>query len=483
MKRNSFGISTERGTFSLKLNFKYRFSDSIIRTTLWNVVVIIGFYVLFNIFSVYKLLDLADKELDKKMLHEIEHIDIFIDMQDGELVFHNKKEFEEPDFNEITENAYLLQIYDSKKNILFQSPNIVLFGEIPITRTYLSKDIEFNNEESGGEALRVVYKKMDSGDDAVIQLSTFRSSTTQLAKEFELYNLITFPIVLFLILLTSWFLSKRTFSNLNRIIDAAKEITAKSISNRINFETSENDVLARLRDTLNELFERLEEQFLKIEEFTDNASHQMMTPLTALKSEIEFLLKKDRNLEEYVTALHILKSQTDKMIRIVKSLLILARESDQGILNNTVCSVNRVIREEVSQLIRSERTIINLREDVYLRGNPEYFAIVVQNLIENGLKYSPENTLVQVEVSQSDEFVIIKVSDTGIGIPPEEKAKIFDKFFRGSNTKKVQGSGLGLSLVKLIVVQMGGVITVHDNDPSGTVFVLTFPRIRMDDEY
>ncbi len=466
----------------MKLDLKFRFSDSIIRTTLWNVLVIIGFYILFNIFSVYKLLDLADKELDKKMLHEIEHIDIFIDMQDGELVFHNKKEFEEPDFNEITENAYLLQIYDSKKKILFQSPNIVLFGEIPITRTELSKDTEFNNEESGGEALRVVYKKMDSGVDAIIQLSSFRSSTTQLAEEFEFYNLVTFPIVLSLILLTSLFLSKKAYSNINKIIDAAKEISAKSISKRISFETSENDVLARLKNTLNELFERLEGQFLKIEEFTDNASHQMMTPLTALKSEIEFLLKKDRNLSEYIVALHVLKSQTDKMIGIVKSLLILARESNPGILNNTVFSVNRVIKEEVNPLIRSDCTVFHLQDDFFLRGNPDYFAIVIQNLIENGIKYSPEGAVINVGVSQTDEFVTIKVSDTGIGIPTEDKAKIFDKFFRGSNTKRVQGSGLGLCLVKLIVEQMRGVITVHDNEPSGTIFLLTFPIVRMDDE-
>ncbi|MDP2301369.1 MAG: HAMP domain-containing sensor histidine kinase [Ignavibacteria bacterium] len=465
----------------MKINYKNFLSDSIIRTTLWNVAVIIGFYLLFNFFAVIKLLDLADHELDKKILHEIEHIDIFVDFENDSLIFYSDREFDESDFKEITANAYLLQIYDKNGKILFRSKNLEKFGEITLSKFQLKSNEEFSNEVHNDIDLRCVYKKMDSKDDIIIQLATFRSSTTKLAEEFELYALITFPIILILILITSLFLSRKAYSNINKIIDLANEISASNLSQRIVYKTRPNDVLAKLRDTLNELFNRLENQVSTISEFTNNASHQLMSPLTAIKSEIEYLLKKERGKEEYINSLSVLGTQNDKLISITKSLLILAKGSNHKGLIDNVFSLSKLVETDLIDTININRVIFEIEENIFLRGNSEYFSIALYNLIENGLKYSNDEQKVIVKGYNNNNSIIVNVIDSGIGISDKDKSLVFDKFYRGTNSYKTDGFGLGLSLVSTIIKQMQGTISVKNNTPTGTVFELIFPAIKMEE--
>lgn len=464
----------------MKINYRFFKSDSIIKTTLWNVVVIIGFYLLFNFFAVIKLIDLADAELDKKIRHEAERVDIFIDLQADTLFFHSYKEFEESDFNEITANSYLLQIYNAQGEILFKSNNIDKFGEITLTKFKLEDREVFFNEMHSNVNLRTIYRMLDSRDDIIIQLATFRSSSTELAEEFEFFALITFPVVLVLILISSLILSRKAYSNINNVIDLANEITANNLGKRIIYKASKNDVLGKLRDTLNELFDRLENQVSQITEFTNNASHQLMSPLTAIKSEIEYLQKKEREKSDYMNSLAILGAQTDRLINLTRNLLILAKESENIRITDNIFSLNKLIESDLANAIKSDRVVYEVEEELFLRGNFEYFLMVLYNLTENSLKYSDPGQPVIVRAARQGTSIIINVIDHGIGISDADKPHIFDKFFRGENSQKSQGYGLGLSLAFTIVRQMKGTIRADDNLPSGTSFTLIFPSIRME---
>ncbi|MBE2280428.1 MAG: HAMP domain-containing histidine kinase [Ignavibacteriaceae bacterium] len=460
----------------MKFNNSLFLSNSIIKTTLLNILVIVGFYLLFNMFAVYKLLDLADKELDKKIKHEIEHVDGFVDYKNDSLIFHTMIEFEEPDFQTITDNAYFLSIYDNKGKVLFESKNIRLLDSFNIKRLSLKNDIEFANEEHSGIDLRIIYKKMDSEDNVIIRLGTPRASTVNLAQEFESFILLTSPVVLILIVLSALFLSKKAYSNINSIIELAHQISSKNFGKRIEFDASKTDILGRLRDTLNNLFERLENQFNLISDFSKNASHQLMTPLTVLKSEIDFLLKKERSKDEYVSTLLVLQEQTDKMISITKSLLIIARESVETGENKISFSLNKLINETIRKLYDS-RVKFELKGEIIIRGNAEHFALVIQNLLDNAIKYSPESEIVEFSAVETKEIVEIKVKDRGYGILENEKNFVFDKFYRGSNIKSKEGYGLGLSLSKSIIKQMSGKIFIEDTTSEGTTFIINLPSI------
>ena len=120
-------------------------------------------------------------------------------------------------------------------------------------------------------------------------------------------------------------LAKKSYHPINKIIELANKISATNLSERLEYEANPNDELGRLNETLNSLFNRLENQIDQISHFTDNASHQLMTPLTAIKTELEYILKREHPIDEYKETCNILKSQTDRMISMVKTMLIMSR--------------------------------------------------------------------------------------------------------------------------------------------------------------
>lgn len=463
----------------MKNSIKEIFSSSYTKHALLISAVIFAFYLLFNIFAFFKLVDLADKELDKKIIHEIEHVDKFVDMIADTLFFYSYREFEEDDFQTITENAYFLQIYNSSGNILFESPNINLIGNLPLLHLSLEENIIKDNIEFNEFDLRVVYKKLDDNDSAIIQLATPRTDVVNFITEFEIFNLVTLPLVLTLIIIISLFLSIKFHRKLDNIINLANEITAQNISKRLDYTGSSIDIYVRLSNTLNKLFDRLENQINQISEFTNNASHQLLSPLTAINSELEYILKKERNIPEYIETLETLRTQTENMIKIIQTLLILARESDGLKYLNTFFNLENLIKKELIPRYKSYRVLFEIDKEIILRGNSDYTTILLSNLIDNSIKYSdPGNIEITVKSFIDDNNINIVVKDNGYGIPDIEKSKVFEKFYRGSNSEHSTGHGLGLSLVSLIVKQMNGQIKIMDNFPSGTVFHLTFPKPR-----
>ncbi|MCF8242817.1 MAG: HAMP domain-containing histidine kinase [Melioribacteraceae bacterium] len=462
-------------------NIKHLFKTSLVKNAVSISLVILGFYLLFNLFAISKLSDLADHELDKKILHEINHIDQFVDFNFDSLYFHSTREFLEKDFIEITENPYFLQIYSRDGNVLFNSPNINKVGEIPIKQIEFNKSYYKENIDLDELKLRVIYSFVDNKDNAIIQLATTRSSISHLVQEFELFNLITLPIIVALIIFISIILSYRTYSGLNKIILTANRISAYNISERLDYKANKNDVYGKLKDTLNNLFTRLENQINHISEFTNNASHQLLSPLTAIKTELDFIRKKERDTKEYIETLNLLDHETEKMIKIIRTLLIIAKEADNQKNSNNIFNLSQLINNEIKARFFEYGIKYSIEESINLRGNPDYFIMTLNNLLDNSVKYSEaDSRYISLTAKEIDNFIIIEVADQGIGIHASEKSKIFDRFYRGNNSDTTKGYGLGLSLVFVIVSQMKGTIEIFDNVPKGSIFRLKFPSISLD---
>lgn len=120
------------------------------------------------------------------------------------------------------------------------------------------------------------------------------------------------------------------------------------------------------------------------------------------------------------------------------------------------------------------------KNSLFLKGNPEYFSMAIQNLIDNALKYSEEDSTVKVQVMRKNKYLKITVIDEGIGIPDFEKNRIFERFYRSETANSKKGFGLGLSLVQTVVKQMNGSIKVKDNKPRGTIFELKFKLLHLE---
>lgn len=279
----------------------------------------------------------------------------------------------------------------------------------------------------------------------------------------------------------SIFLAKKSYNPINKIIEIADSIGATNLNQRLTFEADPNDELGRLKKTLNLLFERLEGQVNEISQFTDNASHQLMTPLTAIKTELDYILKREHPIKEYKETCNILKEQTDRMVVMVRSMLIMSRECAECSDSMNVFQLSNLLNHDISQIYSSDNVTFDIEPNIYLRGKSEYFSIVVQNLISNAIKYSPEGSHVKVMAKKGNGVLDLSIIDIGIGIAENEKNRIFQRFYRVDidEVSKVNGYGLGLSLVKSVTESMGGKIRVTENNPTGSIFTITLPILEL----
>lgn len=458
------------------------FTKTIIRYAAWIAGVMVALYLLFNIFTILILDIQLEAGLDRHLSHEIEHFLNTFYFDGDSLVIYNRAEFQEPDLINITESPFFLQIYSDSGKIYFRSQNFLHYYSIPLEFPMLDeKTILLKNIELANEKLRSGYKKIFNRQKQPIgflQLSTPKATLNIISKNIILFNLITFPIILILIIIISMFIAKKCFQPINNIINLANKISASNLKQRLSFKAHPNDEIGRLRDTLNNLFDRLEKQIQQIAQFTDNASHQLMSPLTVMNTELEFIEKKYQNDDLFETV-QILRKQTRRMIHIVKTLLILAKDSKSCQDSRSVFELAKLIENDIKPIFKDSNISYDIENEIMLRGNKDYFAMVLHNLIDNAIKYSSSGSEVTLRAKTDNAFVNISVEDYGYGISEKEKQQLFERFYRGdkAHNNGIQGYGLGLSLAYVIVTAMAGTIEVRDNQPNGSIFLISLPKL------
>lgn len=458
------------------------FTKTVKRIALLNALVMLGLYILFIFFTLTIVKYIIVEDKDSRLAHEIEHIKNAFAVENDSLALKFPAELNEPDLTYITEHPLFLQIYDLKGNLIYQSKNLVYFDDILLGFPNKFDPYYFEDLKVGKDNLRIIYSQIKNRSNqpvGYVQLGSIYSNFSYVIKKILLFNLIAMPITLLIIISLSIFLARKSYQPIHKIISLANKISASNLNARLTYEAEPNDELGMLKQTLNSLFERLESQVSEISHFTDNASHQLMTPLTAISSELDYILKKDRDTKEYKESLKILKTQTDRMISIVKTMLILARECKECADSQNVFELSTLINKNISDVYKNQNVEFTADKNIYLRGRPDYFSIVMQNLINNALKYS-YGTHVEVSIIKNNNFVKILVKDHGIGISNADKEKIFERFYRGTNgeEKGIEGYGLGLSLVKSVITSMGGEIKVEDNVPTGSKFIIILPLVK-----
>ncbi len=460
-------------------------TKSTIRISAWISGVIIVLYLLFNFFTVLILDHQLEERLDHHLTHEIEHFMNAFYFEGDSFIMINPAEFRESDLVEITENPFFLQIYSESGKLYFRSENLNSHSPIPLESVDLSDDeYHLKNLMTGGEVLRCGYKKIvntEGRPTAILQLSIHKATALAVSTNILLFNLITFPLILIFIVFISIFIARKSYQPINRIIEISRKISTSNLKERLHFKADPADEIGRLRDTLNDLFDRLEHQIGQITQFTDNASHQLMTPLTVMKTELEFIQKKCTR-EGCKDSLIILDEQTQRMTHIIKTLLILAKDCKDCTDTRTVFNLKRLVEDDIKQLFKEYNINYTIESEVLLRGNKDYFSMVIQNLINNAIKYSPADSKILFRVISKNSHTKIFVEDFGIGLSDKDRDRIFERFYRGAAAENsdIPGYGLGLSLVSSIVRSMGGTVDVEKNKPQGTIFIITVPELRTD---
>ena len=459
-------------------------TKTVLRTTLLNACFIILLYVILSLIFLLILNKETARVIDNHLKHEVEHYMMVMHMEGDSLVIDNTRELAETDLVTISPTSFFLQVYTPGLEILYQSVNLSEFSDIPIIFPDDLKSIRLSNLKASAHSLRVIYAPLETEDGnlgAIMQLAAFKTSIIELMPNLVLFTVISFPLIIILIIAGSIILSKRSFAPINKIIDLANSISLNHLNQRLNYKADPNDELGRLRDTLNHLFDRLQQQVGQISQFTDNASHQLMSPLTVLKSELEYILRRNHEHSECRLGFSVMAEQTDRMIKIVRSLLILAKDCDACNRDGSFFNISKLI-SKFNDTGKYIHLLFDVENGLYVRGNEEYFTMVIENLIDNAFKYSEDDQPVKISAQRSNQNIIVKVCDQGFGIPEDQRTKIFDRFYRYEQSEQstIPGFGLGLSLVHAIVTTMGGSIEVKNNQPRGSCFVITLPALALE---
>jgi len=222
-------------------------------------------------------------------------------------------------------------------------------------------------------------------------------------------------------------------------------------------------------------------------DFVSVASHQLRTPLSAIIWEIELLLSKNKKglNERQKKSLETISSLSRRMARLVNDLLDVTRiDQNRLMLRKEIINIVDITEKSIEDLssLSTSRSIniefnVNKKRIPKITGDPERIRLVIENLLNNAIKYVVKRGKIEIKIVRRDNFVVFSIRDNGVGIPDEQQSQVFDKFFRSDNVVKYQteGTGLGLYIAKNIVEQTGGKIWFQSIENVGSVFSFSLP--------
>ncbi|MCP1381862.1 HAMP domain-containing protein [Runella sp. CRIBMP] len=276
--------------------------------------------------------------------------------------------------------------------------------------------------------------------------------------------------------------SLKPISAMNKEIST---ITAYNLRKPLN-EGNRQDEIAQLAINFNQMLERLEESFDLQRSFVSNASHELRTPLAGLKSEIQVSLEEERTPDEYRKVLRSVLNDTQRLIQLTNGLLQLAQsEKKERSISFQEVRLDELIFETQEELLSLHNDyqinidfddIPDLEQDITVLGNGPLLKTVFSNLIDNACKYSSEKRA-EVRIGFNDKSCFVRVIDKGIGIPDDEKQRIFEPLYRAKNATAFRGYGIGLSVCRRIVDMHRGSIRLQSELHKGSTFEVVLPHV------
>lgn len=292
---------------------------------------------------------------------------------------------------------------------------------------------------------------------------------------FRNVTLVSIPLLLFGATAGGFWLSGRALQPVRAIIRDAHAVTDRNLHRRLELPPA-RDELHALSQTLNEMLDRLEQGFTRMVEFTADASHELRTPVSIMRTIAEVALRRPRSSEEYCEALGAIEFELQRTTRLIDDLLLLARAGAEPLEREPV-DVTVPLREAIDRIdalarARSIDVDVNVLSPLVVDGNRDQLHRMFLAILDNAIKFTPPNG--RISIAMSDRMVAIR--DTGAGIDPAEVERIFDRFYRTdkSRGRDSGGFGLGLAIARRIAELHGATIEVSSRVSHGSEFCVCF---------
>ena len=373
-----------------------------------------------------------------------------------------------------TDEDLLVQVVDTDGKVLASSANLA--GAAPITSTQPGLRV-VTNVPGRNESFRVLIRQIDSSEGPVsLIVGINNDDVTEPATILSRLLAILVPAAVLLLGALVWWLTGRTLRPVERMRIEIAEITASNLGRRVA-EPATGDEIDRLAHTMNDTLDRLEGAILRQQRFVADASHELRSPLTRIRSEIEIGIATGEPADQATRERSVL-DETINLQHLVDDLLQLAR-SDEGLADSEFDPVDLddIVLREARRLRERARVVVDTRSvsAAHIYGDARQLTRAVRNLLDNAERHA--SSTATITLAEVDGQVRLTVADDGDGIPLEARQLIFERFARldDARTRDAGGTGLGLAIVRDIIQRHGGTVTL-DSGPA-TRFVVALPLL------
>jgi signal transduction histidine kinase len=327
--------------------------------------------------------------------------------------------------------------------------------------------------------LRIPQSLLAASYGGVVEVVQDKQTYNQIQNRLDETLFLVIPLGVLVALIAGWWIARAALRPINRISRTVSAIGgSRDLTRRLNFVGPEDEI-GRLAATFDGMMDRLEQVFDTQKRFIADASHELRTPLTAIRGNADLMARAPSD-EERQACLASIRSESQRMGRLVADLLLIA-EADvaEQQLHTRKVELDELVREiyRSAQVLAAGKVevVLDSVEPVTLQADPDRLKQLVLNLVDNAVKFTPAGGTVSLAVSEDGGGARIDVSDSGVGIPPEEQEAIFQRFYRMEASRSKRGHGLGLSISAWIAQAHGGRIGVRSELGKGSTFSVYLP--------
>lgn len=370
-------------------------------------------------------------------------------------------------------------IYNTADKIVYESGTdyLNIQGNI-LKQIRQQKEVFF--QQKNREVLGLVFK--NTNQELVVVASAYDKYGFSEQRNLGLMLAFGGLLMIIIVCLAGWFFAGRSLEPIKKIIKKVDNIGASQLNIRLD-EGNKKDEIAQLAQRFNRMLDRLEKAFKLQRSFVSHASHELRTPLTAITGQIQVSLLAEDDPQELKIMIQSVLEDVQQLNRLTNNLLELTSiDSDDTLIKRSSVNVAEIIWQIRSELLKKNPyyeiiTKLEISPDLLteVQANEQLLYLALLNLIENGIKFSPDNHI-DVILKANTQKIMISFHNGGSSIPEGELSKIFEPFKRGSNARNTKGHGVGLSLTKRIIELHNGQINVQSSESEGNTFFIILPR-------
>jgi heavy metal sensor kinase len=453
-----------------------------VRLTLWYLAIFALAQILFGagmwLILRHNLYDLVDDALEG----QVDDLKNFLQSQPSDRSIAKLRE-EVNETYAIEHSGDYLEIYAENNQLIYRSAFVEAHPSTLLPPDQVQGPT-MRNRRIDHRPFRFVFQKLEiNGHVYTVEMGVSAEDAVETLHLFRFYLLMFAPLLLLVAAGGGYWLSRRALSPVDALVRSAREVSGTNLSGRLQ-KLETGDELQRLSDTLNEMLDRIESAFERITQFTADASHELRTPVSLIRTEAELALRRSREETEYQEALRHILLEAERTTTLIEQLLSMARaDSGRETLHLQPVDLGPTLRTVVSgwqqiAIIRNLQFSSSIdASDSFVMGDETLLRRLADILLDNAFKYTPSPGSVHLSLERKGEIAVLTVHDSGVGIAEQEQGRIFERFYRvdKARSREQGGAGLGLAIAQWIVAQHRGSIAVESTPGQGAAFRVQLP--------